>query len=227
MGRKIFISYKYHDARVFELPETGDETTARHYVDALQALLDANDHINKGEQDNESLRGLSEDEIENRLRDKIFDSTVTIVLFSPGMREENAAERDQWIPWEISYSLKSKTRDGVTRTPNALLGVVLPQEKTGSYDYHLREGACATCNCRTITRTSMFEILKGNLFNAKDLQLAERCADHTGPSAVYAGNHSYMELVSWAALIKDVNSCISRAVANNKRWDDYNVVVTT
>jgi hypothetical protein len=57
-GRKILISYKYGDTNVQALPNfTGpyELTTARHYVDALQALLDYTDHINKGEKDEESI----------------------------------------------------------------------------------------------------------------------------------------------------------------------------
>lgn len=223
MGRKIFVSYKYADNSVQPLPSVGKDTTARHYVDELQALLDAEDNINKGEKDDESLKGWSEEAIEEKLRDKIFDSSVTIVVMSPEMRDKSP-EAEQWIPWEVSYSLKNKTRDNVTRKPNALLGVVLP-DSDGSYDYHLKEPGCVTCKCRSINRNTMFAILKDNLFNAKTLTPAAPCASHTGTSTVYTGNTSYMALVSWGTFVNDVNGWIQKAVDRNTNWDDYNVAV--
>ncbi|MEN5272107.1 TIR domain-containing protein [Stenotrophomonas lactitubi] len=221
MGRKIFISYKYHDSLVQDLAGVGKDTTTRDYVDTLQALLDAEDNVNKGEKDSESLKGFTEEQIEDKLRDKIFDSSVTIVVLSPGMRDDTP-EKEQWIPWEVAYSLRKKTRDGVKRKPNALLGVVLPDDK-GSYDYHLKEPGCATCKCRTITRTNMFSILKNNLFNAKVMTPAVACASHTGSSTVYTGKISYMLLVSWANFVEDINGYIEKAVDRNRNWDHYNV----
>jgi hypothetical protein len=223
MGRKIFISYKYHDGAVQDLAGVGKGTTARDYVDALQELLDAEDNVNKGEKDGESLKDFTEEQIEDKLRDRIFDSSVTIVVLSPGMRDDTP-EKEQWIPWEVAYSLKNKTRDGVKRKPNALLGVVLPDDK-GSYDYHLKEPGCVTCKCRTITRNGMFSILKNNLFNAKVMTQAAPCASHTGSSTVYTGNISYMVLVSWANFVNDVNGYIQKAVDRNSNWDDYNVAI--
>lgn len=223
MGRKIFISYKYHDGSVQDLAGVGKGTTARDYVDALQELLDAEDNVNKGEKDGESLKDFTEEQIEDKLRDRIFDSSVTIVVLSPEMRDDTP-EKEQWIPWEVAYSLKNKTRDGVKRKPNALLGVVLPDDR-GSYDYRLKEPGCETCKCRTITRNGMFSILKNNLFNAKVMTQAPPCASHTGSSTVYTGNISYMVLVSWANFVNDVNSYIQKAVDRNSRWDDYNVAI--
>ena len=111
MGRKIFVSYKYNDDNVKQLDDNYNyilpkKTTARGYVDKLEEIIGI-DNIYKGENDGEDLSSLSDDSIWNSLKEKIFDSSVTIVLISPKMKEQLKSQKLQWIPQEISYSLKN------------------------------------------------------------------------------------------------------------------------
>lgn len=82
----------------------------RDYVTKFEDILDSSDNIYKGESDGEDLSVLSDDTIWEKLKDRIYDSSVTVVFISPGMKENWKLERDQWIPWEVSYSLKEVSR---------------------------------------------------------------------------------------------------------------------
>jgi len=183
MGKKIFISYKYADSQVQSLSPLGLQgilniTTVRDYVTEIQELL-SDDHINKGEKDSESLSMFKSSTIASKLKDKIWDSSVTLVVISKGMKEY-ISENDQWIPWEISYSLKEHTRAGRVSRSNAMLAVVLPDEN-GSYEYYINEHYCSKCNSTIFQTQSLFSILGNNMFNIKN-RLAEynTCEDsHT------------------------------------------------
>lgn len=102
-GNKIFISYKYKDNQVLNL-KADDNSTVRDYVDKLETLLKSTNHIYKGESDGEDLSCLSEETIWEKLKTRIYDSTITIVVISPGMRELGKNDKEQWIPREVSYS---------------------------------------------------------------------------------------------------------------------------
>lgn len=66
MARNVFVSYKYADENVQHL--FGHfPTKARHYVDEIEKLLTAEDHIFFGEHDGEDLSDWSEDEIRQNL----------------------------------------------------------------------------------------------------------------------------------------------------------------
>ncbi|CRD50737.1 conserved hypothetical protein [Stenotrophomonas maltophilia] len=220
MGRKIFVSYKYADSQVQPVRGHLLGTTVRHYVDMLQAKLEQADHINKGEDDGESLVAFAEETIASKLRDRIYDSTMTLVMVSPGMHDSTKPEKDQWMPWEISYSLRKKTRNDRQSGPNAMLGIVLP-DTTGSYNYFFEEKNCPHCASVTWRTSKTFSIIGRNVFNARKLEMAS-CDNHSGGKS-YRGNHSYIKFVRWSDFYADYGKHLDQAYEIQKSIDDYKI----
>ncbi|MGD1007318.1 MAG: TIR domain-containing protein [Ignavibacteriaceae bacterium] len=220
MGKKIFVTYKYSDSDVLSL-NYNSKTTVRNYVDELQKLIEKGDHINKGEKDNESLDSFKDSTIASKLRDKIYDSSVTIVMISQGMKESNKLESEQWIPWEISYSLKELTREEKTSKSNAVLAVVLP-DILGRYDYFISEDACPYCHYTLYKTNILFKILSKNMFNQKKPNLSV-CTQHTNGSYIYKGYFSYIYSVKWSEFKLDINKYIDIAVQIKSAIDEYNI----
>lgn len=213
MGKKIFTSYKYADPNVRAIQGI-NSTTVRDYVDILQSKIDASDHINKGEDDGEDMGTLADSTIASKLGDKIFDSTVTIVFISKGMKD-NTPENDQWIPWEISYSLREQSRQGVNSKTNAILGVVLP-DQFGTYDWYYRHNP--DCNSITHFTGQLFTILKENMFNIKNPQ-TRVCNGIT----ITDGEASYIKTVKWDNFIGSINWYIEKALEIWRNRQDYNI----
>lgn len=73
------------------------------------------DNINLGKKDGESLEDFSDERIETSLKRKIRQCSITIVIISKGMKT-NDDEKEQWIPWEVSYSLRIVPTGGKYQT---------------------------------------------------------------------------------------------------------------
>jgi hypothetical protein len=227
MARKVFVSYKYGDTYVQDLNVYEDtiwgkqkvQTKVRHYVNELAGILSSEDHIYKGENDGQSLADFSDEYIASTLRDKIYDSSITIVLVSKGMKNIWLAEKDQWMPWEISYSLKEYTRQGRTSLSNGVLVIVLPDEY-GSYEYFLTYDS--VCNCTNYNTPFLFQILSDNMFNKKEPD-TKLCTNGT---TVHYGEFSYIKSVKWEEFISSPNNFLNKAIELRDNKDQYNITKT-
>ncbi len=228
MGRNIFISYKYKDDKILTLnkikllfginglksiPRT---TIVRDYVDELQSIL-KEDHINLGEKDGESLADFSDEQIASNLKQKIFQSSITIVMISKGMIVSYELEKDQWIPWEVSYSLRTVKRADTTSRMNAVLGVVLPDENN-SYEWYYTENI----ECKSITHNTglLFNILSKNMFNLKEPNTRE-----CNGKIINEGEFSYIKTVKWNKFIDDYNYYIEKAIEIRDNKESYEIEI--
>lgn len=224
MGHKIFVSYKYADDNVKNL-RYGENSIVRDYVTELEKRIDSSSHIYKGESDGEDLSELSDDTIWEKLKDRIYDSSLTIVFISPKMKEENKLDRNQWIPWEISYSLKEIKRkneagQNITSKTNAMMAVILP-DRNDSYDYYIEEHFCCFSFCRTHHTEKLFKILRENKFNIKKKQYSKCQKD--SDKKIYSGDCSYIKAVKWKDFIDDMDKYIDEAYDRLDNIDEYEI----
>ncbi|NRA14955.1 MAG: TIR domain-containing protein [Oceanospirillaceae bacterium] len=217
MGRKVFVSYKHSDNNVEFLRDFG--STARAYVDYLIEHR-LHDEIYKGEGD-EDISHFRDDTIKTHLKTKIHDSSITIVLISPGMKNPHQMEADQWIPWEVSYSLKEITRSDKLSHTNGILAIVLP-DQYGSYDYYITQ-PCSVCKTRQFGVKKLFQILQDNMFNSKDKsEIQGHCPSCN--STFYRGGHSYIESVKWLDFLSNKDHYLDRAANIRDDRKSYNIV---
>lgn len=222
MGRKIFVSYKYHDNAVYDL-ESKSNSNVRDYVDEFETMLEESDNIYKGESDGEDLSQLSDETIWEKLKNRIYDSSLTIVFISPNMKEVGICEKEQWIPWEISYSLKeisrkNKNGDPITSKTNAMIAIVLP-DINNDYSYYLESRNCCTINCATHHTNRLFKILRENKFNFINASKKECEKD----SIIWYGEYSYIKAIKWSNFIADIDQHINDAYARQNNISDYKI----
>lgn len=221
MEHKIFVSYKFTDDQVANLAGQSN-SIVRDYVDRMEDCFGSYAHIYKGEYSGENP---SEETVLDKLQDCVLDSTMTIVFISPGMIVPGVEEKDQWIPWEVSFSLRTterKAQNGEIYTggPNAMLAVVLP-DANGSYDYYLQRSTCCSKGCTIHHNHMIFAIMRDNMFNRKAED--KRICDVR--STIWRGEHSYIRSVRWSDFIENPETYITAAYERQKHIEDYDIHV--
>ena len=145
MAHKTFISYKYSEAQALR--------------DRIITALGKDASYYKGEtSDSPDLTDSSTENIKRNLRNMMYDTSVTIVIISPHMKES------KWIDWEIEYCLKNNTRKDRTSHTNGVLGVIM--KCNGGYSWfktnHINTDGCSSTR---YDESKVYDIINNNRFN--------------------------------------------------------------
>ena len=140
------------------------------------------------------------------------------------LKERNKKDRDQWIPWEISYSLKETSRknkkgEAITSHTNAMLAVILP-DTTGSYDWYLEAKNCCISHCTFHRTDKVFNIIRRNKFNRIKNGNNHICDNN---EKIWTGTCSYIEAVKWDDFITDYHKYVDMAVDRQDNINEYDI----
>lgn len=145
MSHKTFISYKYSEARNLRnsiIDALGDD--AIYYQGETSSSPDLSD--------------TSTENIKKNLTDMMYDTSVTIVIISPNMKNSN------WIDWEIEYSLKNIIRKGRTSHTNGVVGVIM--KFNGGYSWLKTTSTNGDgCTSSSYDESKVYSIINNNRFN--------------------------------------------------------------
>jgi hypothetical protein len=136
-------------------------------------------------------------------------------MISKGMVDLFTAEKDQWIPWEISYSLKEITRGDRTSRMNAVVGIVLPDENN-SYDWYYTSNLA--CNCTTHHTDKLFKMLYKNMFNMKNPSESE-----CNGLVIHHGEFSFIKTVKWQDFKSFPNTYLDKSIEIRDNKNAYEI----
>ncbi|KFZ26381.1 MAG: hypothetical protein KQ78_01322 [Candidatus Izimaplasma bacterium HR2] len=183
MDKRIFISYKY--------PE------GNRYRDKLIKKLENGSYKYLGETNKSKDISLLDDAaIGSLLSDKIYSTHVTVILISPSILDSD------WIPWEVSYSLRVINRANRNSSRNGVVAIVIP-DQNGSYDYAITK----TDEGNTIHTSRLPGIIGRNMFNATDESRHETTSKEFG---------SYISMYRWNEFCNDLNEIIDTAYTKSQ-----------
>ena len=186
MAHKTFISYKYSEAQALRdriIDALGDDAT-----------------FYKGEtSESPDLTDTSTENIKRKLRDMMYDTSVTIVVISPNMK------KSKWIDWEIEYCLKNIKREGRTSHINGIVGVIMKVD--GGYSWIKTQTAYDDgCFGVSYENKKMYEIINKNRLNQNPVVYScEKC------KTVDALTGSYITLVEEDIFLKNPDKYINNA----------------
>jgi hypothetical protein len=178
MNKRIFISYKFGEGNK--------------YRDKLIKRLGNGGFKYLGEtKTSQDISHLNEAAIGSLLSDKLYTTHVTVVLITPNINESN------WIPWEISYSLRIIKRANRNSSRNGIVAVVVP-DSSNKYDYVIKK----ISNEREINTAFLPDIISNNMFNPSHLSNYDKGHKEFG---------SYISIYRWDEFCKDMNDIINTA----------------
>lgn len=198
MAHKTFISYKYSEACPVR--------------NKIISALGSNATYYRGEDGfSDDLSSYKAETIKNHLKDMLFDTSVTIVVISPYMKQS------EWIDWEIEYSLREYERDGTTSHTNGVVGVVM--KYNDGYDWIRTKHNHSDGHTSTSYSDSyLFDIIKNNRFNqTPKVYACEQC------KTVNSLTGCYISLVDEEGFLADPNKYIENAYEKSQNLGNYEI----
>lgn len=198
MARKTFISYKYSESQQLRnaiIKALGNDAT---YYQGETA-------------DSPDLTDTSTENIKTNLTDMMYNTSVTIVVISPNMKDS------KWIDWEIEYSIKEITRKGRTSKANGVVGVI--QKLEGGYNWLVTKTKNPDgCSVRSYDTSKLYDIINSNRFNRKGSTYA--CANCKTYSQL---DGSYISLIDAEDFLADPNKYIENAFEKSEKTSDFDL----
>lgn len=198
MAHKVFISYKYSEARGLRdriIEKLGED--ARFYTGETSISPDLTD--------------TSTDNIRGYLKNMIWNTSVTIVIISPNLKSS------QWIDWEIEYSLKNIERNNRVSRANGIVGIIMKynsdytwlETKTSKSDGH---------GCIVLNDDKLYPIITRNRFNQKiKTYFCDICKTFD------ILNGSYIAIVNEDDFLFSPQTYIDNAYAKMECIDEYEI----
>ena len=186
MAHKTFISYKYSEA-----------TSLRDKI--IKALGEDASYYQGETSDSPDLTDTSTENIKKKLRDMMYDTSVTIVIISPNMK------KSKWIDWELEYCLKNIKRKNRTSHTNGIVGVIMKVD--GNYEWFkystINQDGCRVSN---YYESKLYDIIKNNRFNQNPKEYScDQC------KCVNALTGSYIAFVEEDVFLSDPQTYINNA----------------
>lgn len=167
------------------------------YRDKLISKIENGSYKYLGETNkSKNISSLDEATIGSLLSDKIYSTHVTVILISSGILDSN------WIPWEVSYSLRVISRKNRNSSRNGVVAVVIP-DQYGSYDYAISK----TDEGNTIHTSRLPGIIGRNMFNAINDSIHNTSSKEFG---------SYISIYRWDEFCNNLNEIINTAYTKSQ-----------
>jgi hypothetical protein len=198
MARKTFISYKYSEAQNLR--------------DAILKKLGDDAIFYQGETaDSPDLTDTSIENIKKKLKDMMYNTSVTIVIISPNIKSS------KWIDWELEYCLKEITRKDRTSYTNGIVAVI--QKDNGGYGwFKTLNQQLDGCTTSSYSSHLVYDIINNNRFNQKPkVYSCEKCKCVTEVTA------SYISYIDEDTFLSNPNKYIEIAFEKSENYENYNL----
>lgn len=192
MARKTFISYKYSDVV---------EGKTNNLRDRIIAKFGDDVKFYRGEDGyTKDLSSYSASYIKETLKKMIRDTSVTILILSPNMKQS------QWMNRELSYSLSEIERNGRTSHSNGVVAVIQKQPTYGILDGY-----------------SWLKMWNGSWDISKTFELVRLNQNNKKFYAPYSLSDNYIDIITEDMFLRDPFKYIEEAYNKSQNIDNYNL----